>query len=172
MRNEALFCCGISREIPPSLLSLKRVLDTLDATQEVPRHTRLHSRGTPSIPPQLKKSPVFPSSSRDEGPFPCFVGRGIPAFPSHLKRRWSELETREELQGSCHNSKTLMSQSTPDRPDSTAPTRLLPRVSTKNTMARVTALWHLKRKLQTPMATRQHSLCYLFWESALPPIEN
>ena len=35
MRNEALFGCDISRETPHSLLSLKRVLDTLDATQEV-----------------------------------------------------------------------------------------------------------------------------------------
>ena len=35
-KDEALFRCGISREIPPSLLSLERVLDTLDATQEVP----------------------------------------------------------------------------------------------------------------------------------------
>ena len=37
--------------------------------------------------------------------FTCFVGKGIPAFPSHLKRRQSQLETREELQGLCHNSK-------------------------------------------------------------------
>ena len=35
-RDEALFHCGILREIAPSLLSLERVLDTLDATQEVP----------------------------------------------------------------------------------------------------------------------------------------
>ena len=55
------------REIPPSLLSLQRVLDTLDATQEVHQHPRLHSRGTLSAPPQLKKSPGFPSSSRHEG---------------------------------------------------------------------------------------------------------
>ena len=104
-RDEALCCCNISSENPPFLLSLERVIDTLDATQEVPQHTRLHSRGTPSVPPQLKKSPVFPSSSRDEGPFPCFVGKGIPDFPSHLKRRQSQLGTRMELQGSCHNSK-------------------------------------------------------------------
>ena len=63
MRDEAFFCCGITREIPPSLLSLERVLDTLEATQEVPRHTRLHLRGKPRVSPQLKKSPVFASSS-------------------------------------------------------------------------------------------------------------
>ena len=63
-RDEALFCCGVSREIPPSLFSLDRVLGTLDATQEVPLNTHLHWRGIPNVPPQLKKSPVFPSSSR------------------------------------------------------------------------------------------------------------
>ena len=93
LQVEENFCCGISREIPPSLLSLKRLIDNLEATQEVPRHTRLHSRGTPRVPPQLKKSPGFPSSSRDEGPFPCFIGKVILAFPSHLKRMQSQLDT-------------------------------------------------------------------------------
>ena len=104
-RDEALFCCGVLREIPPSLLSLERVLDTLDATQEFPRRTRLHSRGTPRFLLQLKKSLVFLLSSRDEGPLPCFIGKGIPVFLSHLRRRRSPLESREELQGSCHHSK-------------------------------------------------------------------
>ena len=105
MRDEALFCCSVLREISPSLLSLERVLDTLDASQEVPQHTRLHLRGTPRVPPRLNKSPFFPSSSRDEGPLPCFVRKGILAFPLCLKRRQSHLESREELQGSCHHSK-------------------------------------------------------------------
>ena len=78
--------CSISREIPPSVLSLKKVLDTLKATQKVPQHTCLHSRGTPSFPPQLKKSPGFPSSTRDESPFPCFLCKGILTLPSHLWR--------------------------------------------------------------------------------------
>ena len=76
MRDEALFCCGVLREISPSLLSLERVLDSLEATHEVPRHNRVHWRGIP----QRKKSPGFPSSSGDEGPFTCFVGKGIPPF--------------------------------------------------------------------------------------------
>ena len=41
-RDEAHFHCGMLREILPSLFSLEMVLDTLDATQEVPRHTCLH----------------------------------------------------------------------------------------------------------------------------------
>ena len=103
--DEAIFGCSVLREIPPSLLSLERVLDTLEATQEIPRHTHLHSRGTPRVPPQLKKTLGFPSSSRHEGPFPCFVGKGIPTFLRHLKWRWSQIEPREELQGLCYHSK-------------------------------------------------------------------
>ena len=105
MQDEAVFCFGFSREIPRFLLSIDSVLDTLEATQEVPFHARLHSRGTARAPPQLKKSPSFPSSSQEEGPFPCFVGKGILVFSSHLKRRRSHIDTREELQGSCHHFK-------------------------------------------------------------------
>ena len=54
------------RLITPKLWNFKRVLHTLYATQEVPRHTRLHSRGTSSFPPPLKKIPVSPSSSRGD----------------------------------------------------------------------------------------------------------
>ena len=134
------------REIPPFLLTLERVLDTLDATQEVPRHTRLHWSGTQSIPPQLKKSPVFPSSSRDEGPFPCFIGKGIPAFPLHLMRKRSPLDTRDELQESCHHFKRprcpngLQIHLTP-----LLLTQQSPRGPTENRMAGVTALWHHKK---------------------------
>ena len=35
MRDEALFHCGVLREIPPSLLGLEMVLDTLETTQKV-----------------------------------------------------------------------------------------------------------------------------------------
>ena len=69
-QDEALFYCGISREIPLSLFTLEMILDTIDAPQEVTQHNRLHSRGTPRVLPQLKKSPIFPSSSRDDCLFP------------------------------------------------------------------------------------------------------
>ena len=96
------------REIPSSLLSLERVLDSFDATQELPQHIHLHSRGTPRVLPQVKKNHIFPSFSQDAGPFPCFVKKGIPVFPLQLKRRRSQLETRDELQGSCHKSKRTL----------------------------------------------------------------
>ena len=94
-QDEALLSYGVLREIPPSLLSLERVLDALDATQEVPRQTHVHSRGTGSVLPQLEKFPVFPSSSQDKGPYPCFIGKAIMVFPSHLKRKRTQLESRE-----------------------------------------------------------------------------
>ena len=100
MQDEAFFQCCVWREIPPSLLSLERVIDTLEATQQVPLHPRLHLRGMLRVPPQLKGSPGFPSTSREKGPFPCFVRKGIPVLPSHLKLRLSHLDTREELQWS------------------------------------------------------------------------
>ena len=86
-RDKALFHCDVSREIPSSLLHPKRVLDTLDSTQEVSQHTCLHWRWSPRVPSKLKKSPVFPSSSRDEGPFPCFFGKGNPAGSSPCASR-------------------------------------------------------------------------------------
>ena len=45
-RDEAHFLCGVSRVITPKLWNIQRVLHTLATTQEFPRHTRLHSRGS------------------------------------------------------------------------------------------------------------------------------
>ena len=47
------------------------------------------------VPPQLKKSPGFPSSSQEEDPF-HFFGKGIAAFPLFLNERRSQCDTREE----------------------------------------------------------------------------
>ena len=68
-------------------LELERVLDTLNETPEVSRDTRPHSRGTLSFPPQVKKSPVFPASSRDEVRLPCFALKGMLTSASHLEKR-------------------------------------------------------------------------------------
>ena len=43
--------------------------------------------------------PRFRLLSREEGSFPCVVGKEFPGFPSHLKRSPSPQERREELQG-------------------------------------------------------------------------
>ena len=78
-------------------MNFQRVLHTLAATQEVPRHTRLHSRGTRASRP-YPEWPRFRLLAREEVSFPCVVGKEFPAFPSHLKRRRSPQERREELQ--------------------------------------------------------------------------
>ena len=44
------------------------------------------------------EDPRFRLLAREERSFPCVVGKEFPAFPSHLKRRHSPRESREELQ--------------------------------------------------------------------------
>ena len=55
-----------------------------------------------------------------------------------------------------------MSQCTSDKPDSPALTSRSPRTPTYDTMADVTALWHLKRKPVIPMVNQTGSLTPLF----------
>ena len=45
------------------------------------------------------EDPRFRLLAREERSFPWVVGKEFPAFPSHLKRRHSPWERREELQG-------------------------------------------------------------------------
>ena len=69
-------------------------------------------------------------------------GKEFPAFPSHLKRRRSPQERREELQGRATIHRVpQMSQSIPGKPVFPALPRLSSRGSTHTTMARGTALW-------------------------------
>ena len=70
------------------------------------------------------------------------VGKEFPAFLSHLKRRRSPQEWREELQGRATIPRvSQMSQSIPGKPVLPALPRLSSRVSTNTTVARGTALW-------------------------------
>ena len=109
--------------------------------QEVPRHTRLHSRGSTRVPPTSRGAQFPPPSSRGVS-FPSVVGKEFPAFPSHLKRRRSSQERREELQGRATiPTVPQMSQSIPGKPVFPALPRPLSRGSTHTTVARGTALW-------------------------------
>ena len=70
------------------------------------------------------------------------IGREFPAFPSHLKRRPSPQERREELQGRATIPRDpQMSQSIPGKPVFPALPRLPSRGSTHTTVAGGTALW-------------------------------
>ena len=70
------------------------------------------------------------------------VGNEFPAFPTHLKRRRSPQERREELQGRATIPRVpQMSQSTRGKALFPALPRLSSRGSTHTTVARGTALW-------------------------------
>ena len=124
----------------PNFWNFQRVLHTLAATQKVPRHTGLHSRGSTRVPP-TSRGARFRLLAREEGSFPCVVGKEFPAFPSHLKRRRSPQERRDGLQGRATIPRfPQISQSIPGKPVFPALPRLSSRRSTYTTVARETAL--------------------------------
>ena len=113
------------------LLQLKKFPDILVSTREEARESRPHP-----------EEPHFRLLAREEGSFPCMVGKEFPAFPSHLKRRRSPQERREELQGRATIHRVpQMSQSIPEDPVFPALLRLSRRGSTLTTVAHGTALW-------------------------------
>ena len=63
-RDEAHFRRGVSRLITSNLWNFQKVLHTIAATQEVPRHTRLQSRGSTSVLPTSRGAPFPPYSWR------------------------------------------------------------------------------------------------------------
>ena len=129
------------RLITPNFWNFQRILHTLATTQEVPRHTRLHSRGRTRVPPNPEE-PRFRLLAREEGSFSCVVGKEFPAFPSQLKRRRSQQERRQELQGHPTIPRVpQMSQSIPGKPVFPALPRLSSRGSTHTMVARGTTLW-------------------------------
>ena len=70
------------------MLQLKKLSDIPVSTLEEAQEYRPHH-----------EEPRFRLLARAEGSFPCVFGKEFPAFPSHLKRRRSPQERREELQG-------------------------------------------------------------------------
>ena len=69
------------------MLQHKKFPDITVSSQEEARESRPHS-----------EEPRFLLLAREEGSFPCVVGKEFPAFLSHLKRRRSPQERPEELQ--------------------------------------------------------------------------
>ena len=70
------------------MLQLKKFPDIPVSTREEARESHPHP-----------DEPRFRLLAREQGSFTCVVGKEFPAFPSHLKRRRSPQERREELQG-------------------------------------------------------------------------
>ena len=113
------------------MLQPKKFPDILVYTREEVRESRPHP-----------EEPRFRLLAREEGSFPCLVGKEFPAFPLHLKRWCSPQERREEVQGRDTIPRVpQMSQSIPGKPVFPALPRLTSRGSTHTTVARGTALW-------------------------------
>ena len=86
------------RVIRPNLCNFHRVLHNLAATQEVARHTRLHSRGSTRVPPTYRRDPVPPPSSR--GGFLSLRGlQRIPGVPVASQEEALPQKRRKENQG-------------------------------------------------------------------------
>ena len=113
------------------MLQLKKFPDIPVSTREEARESLPHS-----------EEPRFRPLGREEGSFPCVVGKEFLTFPSHLKCRHYPQERREELQGRATIPRdTQMTQSIPGKPAFPARPRLSSRGSTHTTVARGTALW-------------------------------
>ena len=113
------------------MLQLKKFRDIPVSTREEARESRSHP-----------EEPRFRLIAREEGFFPCVVGKEFPAFLLHLKRRRSPPESREKLQSRATIPKVpQMSQSIPGKTFFPALPRLSSRGSTHITVTRGTALW-------------------------------
>ena len=105
---------------------------------DLPVSTREETRESRPNP----EEPRFRLLARKEASIPCVVGKEFLAFLSHLKRRRSPQERREELQGRATIPRVpQMSQSILGKPVFPALPRLSRRGSTHTTVARGTALW-------------------------------
>ena len=108
------------------MLQLKKFPDIPVSTREEARESCPHP-----------EEPRFRLLAGEEGSFHCGVGMEFPVFPSHLKRRRSPPERREEFQGRVTIPRVpWMSQSIPGKPVFPA----LPRFQAED---RLTQRWHV-----------------------------
>ena len=129
------------RLIKSNIWNLQRVLLALAATQEVPRHTRLHSRGSTKVPPTYRGAQIPPPSSRG-GILSLRVRERTPGVP--VASQEEALFTGKAIGTpvSCHHSQRPQnSQSIPGKTVFPALPRLSSQGSTHITVAHGTALW-------------------------------
>ena len=129
------------RLITSNIWNIQRVLHTLAATQEVPRHTRLHSRGSTRVPPTSIGAPFPPPSSRG-GILSLRARERIPRVPVASQEEALSAGKARKLQGRATIPRVpLMSQSISGKTLFPALPRLSSQGSTHSTVARGTALW-------------------------------
>ena len=89
--------------ITSNIWNFQRVLHTLAATQEVPRHTHLHSTGSTKVTPTFRGAPFPPPSSR--GGIHSLRGRErIPHIPVASQVEALSTGKARGTPGSCHHS--------------------------------------------------------------------
>ena len=129
------------RLITPNLWNFQRVLHTLAATQEVLRHTRLHSRGSTRVPPTSRGAPFLPLSSRG-GILSVRCLERIHRVPVAIQEEALSTGKARGTPVSCHHSQSPPDVSVHSRETCfPALPRLSSRGSTHTTVARGTALW-------------------------------
>ena len=94
--------------ITSNIWNFQWVLHTLAATQEVPRHTRLHSRGSTRVPPTYRGAP-FPPPRLRGGILSLRARERIPGVPFASQEEAISTGKARGTPGSCHQS-----QSPPD----------------------------------------------------------
>ena len=87
----------------PNLWNFQRLLHTLAATQEVPGHTRLHSRGSTRVPPTSRGALFPPPSSRARILSLCRPER-ISGVPIASQEEALSTEKARGTPGSCRHS--------------------------------------------------------------------
>ena len=107
-RDEAHFRSDDSSLITPNLWNFQRVLHTLAATQEVPQHTCLQSRGRTRVPPTSRGAP-FPPPSSKRGILSLRGQKRIPGVSVAAQEEALSTGKARGTPGSCHRS-----QSPPD----------------------------------------------------------
>ena len=117
------------------------VFHTIAATQEVPRHTRLHLRGSTRVPATSRGAPIPSPNSR--GGILSLRGRErIPGVPVASQEEALTTGKARGTPGSCHHSHSPPDVSVDSRKTYfPALRRLSSRGSTHTTVARGTALW-------------------------------
>ena len=89
----------------PNLWNFQTVLHILAATQEVPRHTCLHSRGSTRIPPTSRGAP-FPSPSPRGGILSLRCRERIPGVPIASQEESLSTGKARGTPGWCHQSQS------------------------------------------------------------------
>ena len=91
------------------MLQLKKIPDIPVSTREEARESHPHP-----------EEPRFRLLAREQGSFPCVVGKEFPAFPSHVKRRRSPQEKRRRMLrgGALHRKSERNSKAVPPFPES------------------------------------------------------